>query len=705
MRHRRFAAVLTSTALLGGLGVTGIAATANAAPSPDAVVAGTASPLVGKAPVVGTVPGSSQVTFDVVLGLRDPSAAAATVKAISTPGSASYRHYMTAAQWEAQFSPTTSEVTSVTTWLQAHGLKVQSVSASRTSVQVSASAAAITKAFHTTLSERTFDGHTVRTLDKDVTVPATLAGVITGTLGLTQNLALPQSTTTSAATATTNATVAGEGPSPLPPPAAFVVSPPCSTYYGQKVASALPPYPGYSNPLPWSTCGYKPPQVRSAYGVASNVSAGNDGAGQTVAIIDAYASPTLFKDAVQYSKLNDPSHVLTKSQFSADLPAYYDDEQECAANGWFTEQSLDVESVHTTAPGAHILYVGASDCVNGLFDSLQTVVNGQLANIVTDSWGDTLGDLLDDAATKAAYDAVFEQAAAEGISVLFSSGDNGDNFALSGLAAPDYPPSSPYVTAVGGTTLEIGSAGQRLAEYGWSTAKSLLCTTQFVGQLSGCTSTAVGTWLPAAFDYGSGGGASYTYTEPSYQVPVVPASVADENAPIFGGPTRIVPDIAAYGDPTNGFLVGETETFPNGTVKYGEFREGGTSLSSPTLAGIIALADQSAGAELGFLNPALYQLDTATPSAFYDVNQPASPAAEARTDYVNGFNSSNGTEIEARIINYEGPETYCNGSGNCATRNVTLSTGPGYDNMTGLGSPGTDFVPALAGMTSGSAAR
>jgi subtilase family serine protease len=699
MNRRSVMAAATSVALVAGLGITAGATPAEASSVSSIVLAGTASPLVSRAAVVGSVPGSSVLKFDVVLGLQDRVAAQALVSAISTPGSPQYRHYITAADWEARFSPTVAQVGTVTSWLQAHGITVNSVSADRETIQVSAPASSIEQAFNTVLSERSFDGKVLRTVDQNLSVPASLAGLVVGTTGLTESLATPADDTpgtNAASTGLSNATVPNNGGTPIPPPGAFVVAPPCGAYFGAKVGTRVPPYPGYTGPLPWATCGYTPSQVRSAYEINGNVSGGDDGTGVTVAIIDAYASPWLFSDAVKYSQLNDPSHVLTSSQFSEVLPPYYDDESECAASGWFSEQNLDVESVHATAPGAHILYVGATDCINGLLNSLQTVVDGQLATIITNSWGDDVGDLFDDAATKTAYDDVFMQAAAEGISVLFSSGDEGDNFALSGLTAPDYPPSSPYVTAVGGTTLEIGSSGQRLAEYGWSTAKGFACFGGWVGVLPGCTSSTVGTWLPAAYDYGSGGGASYYYNEPSWQVPVVPAGMADENLPITGVPTRVVPDISAYADPTNGFLEGETQLFPNNVVKYGQFREGGTSVSSPTLAGIFADAEQSAGTPLGFLDPTLYSLYTTDPSAFFDVTQPATPSAELRTDFGNDLNASDGVLGETRIINYEGPETYCDGSGNCETRNVTLTTGPGYDNMTGLGTPGLGFVQAVA---------
>ena len=131
-------------------------------------------------------------------------------------------------------------------------------------------------------------------------------------------------------------------------------------------------------------------------------------------------------------------------------------EDVCGASGWFAEQALDVESSHAMAPGANILFVGAQDCFDtSLLASENTAISSG-ASVVSNSWGDVLGDLLVDAASKTAFDNTFELADATGVSILYSSGDSGDNFADFGIAAPDYPPSSPFVTAVGGTSLEVG---------------------------------------------------------------------------------------------------------------------------------------------------------------------------------------------------------------------------------------------------------
>ena len=99
----------------------------------------------------------------------------------------------------------------------------------------------------------------------------------------------------------------------------------------------------------------------------------------------------------------------------------------------------------------------------------------------------------------------------------------------------------------------------------------------------------------------------------------MPSSLALRNEPIVGPtPMRVIPDISLDADPSTGFLIGLHETFPNGKDKYAQTRYGGTSLASPLLAGVIADADQAAGVPVGFINPAIYRLDTAS-GAIYDI--------------------------------------------------------------------------------------
>ena len=142
---------------------------------------------------------------------------------------------------------------------------------------------------------------------------------------------------------------------------------------------------------------------------------------------------------------------------------------------------------------------------------------------------------------------------------------------------------------------------------------------------------------------------------------------------------RVVPDISMVGDPNSGMIVGETQTFPNGRRRYAEARYGGTSLSSPLFAGVMALADQHAGFAHGFANPALYA--RAGTGAYRDVLPSPTRLAAVRRDFANGVDSSQGTLLSLRTLDMDS----------------SLRTTVGYDNVTGIGSPfGAAFIAAMA---------
>jgi len=686
-------------ALAGAVGLTATfvaaagATAASASPIPGrATLHATETPAAERAHPIGKVPARSSVSFDLLLSLRNAAGARSFVRLVSSPGSREFHRYLSDAQWVARYGPTKSEVAMAKSWLRRNHFTVTSVPKDRLWVSATGTAYRVERTFGVTLGYYMVNGHKVRLANGALSIPASMARAVAGVVGVNQYVA----TTGLSASAAAPAGKIGKPDQEPPPPAGFRNPQPCSRYWGQKTdtvdSGSL--YAPYTAPLPYDICGYKPYQLRGAYGLAGSVAKGIDGTGVTLAIVDAYDSPTLLSDAQLYFKLNDPTHPLSSGQFFNLTPSTVDDEGLCAASGWFAEQALDVESSHSTAPGANILYVGAQDCLDtSLLSALTTAVTSG-ASVVSDSWGDTLGDLFTDASTKAAFDSTFMLAASTGVSVLFSSGDYGDNFGISGLAVPDYPPTSPFVTAVGGTTLEVNSRNERQAEYGWSTARQVLC--------AGVTVPTCGTATRPAgslnWQVGGGGGTSYYYTQPYYQAPVVPTALALRNAPLFGPvPLRVVPDISMDADAQSGMLIGLTQTFPDGTY-YDQFKEGGTSLASPLLAGVIADADQAAGIPLGFLNPVLYKAYLATPSAFFDVVAPSNPNAAAviRVDYANSVDASSGYVVSLRAINYAGPETYCDGTGNCATRLVTLTAVPGFDSLTGLGSVGRHFIATLS---------
>ena len=348
------------------------------------------------------------------------------------------------------------------------------------------------------------------------------------------------------------------------------------------------------------------------------------------------------------------------------------------------------------APDASILYVGAQDCINGLFNAEQAVIDAHAADVVTNSWGDTGGDLLDDVSTRTAYDNLFMLADSTGMSVLFSSGDDGDNFGVLGVSTADYPPSSPFVTAVGGTSLQIGATGAQTGQLGWATGRSWLCAENVIGKIPGCTKATKGTWLTPTFDGGSGGFTSYDYTQPWYQAGVVPTALSERNYNWYGPtPLRVEPDISMDADPATGFLIGLHQTFPDGKARYSQTRYGGTSLASPLLAGVIADADSVSQSAVGFLNPAIYKMDK-TPGAIQDI-KPGGDQAQWRVDFTDSYVQGGLGKIDSvREIAYTGPVSYCDATGNCATRPMTLTTAKGFDSLTGLGSIGPKFVSDLA---------
>jgi subtilase family serine protease len=295
--------------------------------------------------------------------------------------------------------------------------------------------------------------------------------------------------------------------------------------------------------VPWTVRGYTPDQIKGAYGI----SPAYDGAGQTVAIIDAYASPTILQDVNQWST-NRGLPTMSPSQLVQVVPpGVYRRPQNPRQDpqGWYGEETLDVEAVHGMAPAAKIVFVGAPNNYRDLDVAMNHVVDQHLAQIVTNSYGYST-ELLPPGYVKPFEDTLI-QAAIEGIGVYFSSGDNGDGSSRFGFATTDWPPSSPWVTAVGGTSLGVDQTSTRVLETGWGTSDYSCDTTTLA-----CTRSE---WL-----YGAGGGVSQIFAEPQYQV--------DAGLSLAG---RGVPDVAALGDPQTGLLVGQTQAFPDGNY-YDEYR-------------------------------------------------------------------------------------------------------------------------------------
>jgi subtilase family serine protease len=598
---------------------------------------GSAAPYARSGNLVRAARARETVDFELYLGLRDRAGAESFLASVSDPSSPEYGHYLTPDQFRARFSRPDADVEVARSWLQSQGFTVGAVPADHLVVPARGTVSQVERAFGVHLNYYRNKGQTLRAPASAPSIPVSLAGVVRGVLGLAESFVHPADVP------------------PAPPPPAFRNAGPCSLYWGEKVATDHPA--AYGQSQPYAPCGYTPAQMQGAYGIADAIAAGHDGTGVTVAIIDAYASPTIQEDLDTYSaKHGLPQLTITQITLPPSRGSLANQQ------GWYGEETLDVEAVHSMAPGASILYSGsASNSDKDMRDSMIDIVDNRRAQIISNSYGD-IGEQIPPANMKADDD-VYIQAGAEGIGLYFSSGDEGDEVASLGYRTVDWPSSSLYVTAVGGTSLAVGAANDYLFETGWGTA----VTTQVKNG-----------WKPAppgAYRYGGGGGTSFIFDQPSWQVGVVPTSLST----YWGRNNRVEPDISTDGDPTTGFLVGEAQTFPNGKVKYAESRVGGTSLSCPLFAGIMAIADQMGGIAHGFANPALYAL--AGTSAVRDVVDPPTTVAAVRPDYLNYVNAKDGIFYTLRTMNFTG----------------TLDVTTGYDDVTGIGSPNGDaFLTALS---------
>jgi subtilase family serine protease len=328
---------------------------------------------------------------------------------------------------------------------------------------------------------------------------------------------------------------------------------------------------------------YSPQEIRRAYGIDALTDAGLVGKGQTIVIIDSYGSPTIREDLKAFDKgygLPDPPSF----EILAPLGTVPFDPNDSTQVGWAGEATLDVEWAHAMAPGAAIVLmtspVAETEGVQGLPEFLELekyAVDHQLGNVITQSWGATENTLFDAAGREivAKMEDFYKYASTQRVTVLGAAGDSGSsNVKLDGVTlypypTVGYPASSPWVTAVGGTSLYADTEGKYSYELVWN-------------------------------DQGGagGGGISQLFDEPDYQVASLPAGVSQQ----LGG-KRGLPDVSYNADPYTAVLI-YLSYF--GAEYAGYYAIGGTSEGSPQWAGIVADLNQFAGEPLGFLNPALY---------------------------------------------------------------------------------------------------
>lgn len=639
--------------MLAAIGLSATGATAASAAPQQTSFPGSVPAWATPAADQGAAPADTSVEGEIYLPLRDQQGAEQLATAVSTPGSRQYRQTLSPAQWIGRFSPTPRDYNLVVSFLKGKGLTITSTPKSRLFIVYRGTADQVGAAFATQLHSYAHDGHSLVAPSSAPSVPNELAGLVSA-IGLDQAKLLthPTSLRPDQIDAASANSALQRKSAATPPP----ITVQCSNYYGEHTAALPRAYD--RTQFPTYLCGYTPAQLRSAYGIQSLTAQGLAGQGQTVAITDAYASPSIVQDVNTYSaKLGEPG--LAKGQYSQIVPkpSQFVDQELCQyPSGWQGEQTLDVEAVHALAPAANILYVGGFNCGGGLDTALSTILDSKLATIVSNSWGDVGEDLPVDVLQGQSH--LFLQAAGEGIGLYFSSGDNGDEAASLGQAEPDFPASSPWVTSVGGTSMGIDKSGKLVLETGWGTGGAKV-NPAGTGYLS---------TPPGDFFGGAGGGTSTFFAQPAYQKGIVPDALAKGR--------RVSPDVAALADPYTGFLIGISPITDDTTLATGPFENetyGGTSLASPLTAAQVALVQQAAHAGVGFANPTLYAIARVLPSAYRDVVPTSTPQALAYQSVTSG---------NRYLITLD--------------RDTSLKTARRYDDVTGLGGISFTLLSYLA---------
>jgi subtilase family serine protease len=325
---------------------------------------------------------------------------------------------------------------------------------------------------------------------------------------------------------------------------------------------------------------YLPAQIRNAYGIEPLLDHGADGAGTTIAIVDAFQNPTMAQDLARFDAVSGlpapPSfrilapHGLT--QFDPNDPNQV---------GWSAEIALDVEWAHAIAPAANIVLVlapGSSDADTAQAE--EYVISHRLADVLSMSYIDT--EQCEPTNVRSQEHAAFHRATREGMTLVAGSGDWGAaQFTCDGnsfIKAVGVPASDPLVTAVGGTTLHAN-----------------LKTGRYQDEV---------VWNEGTDNGAGGGGFSALYRRPSYQAAI--------EAP---GSMRGVPDVAYNASAFWGVYVAWGSSGQPGPP---DWSFSGTSCGPPQWSGIVSIADQLAGHELGNINPTLYQVNSED-NAFHDI--------------------------------------------------------------------------------------
>ena len=429
-------------------------------------------------------------------------------------------------------------------------------------------------------------------------------------------------------------------------------------------------------------CGYTAPQVDKAYGLTSLYKRKLDGTGQTVVIVDAFGSDTITDDANLFSQINGLPALISGGNFNILFPEGSTScGTDCINGNWNIETSLDVEWAHAIAPGATIdLVLSADNSFTNLDLSVLYAIETGLGPVISNSYG--IGEIV--LATFLPSELTVQNnlnqlAASLGVSANFSSGDSGD-FSLSlGVTSVSMPAASPYATGVGGTSLFLNNDYTMKLQTGWGNNETRIAFA--------LPNPPVVPPLHLGFVGGSGGGVSGVWAKPAFQGSL-------------SGSSRLVPDIGFLADPFTGaeFVMTDPSSGQPGLGVVG-----GTSLACPMFSAMWTIATQAAGTWLGQAAPILYSLPGDAITDVVAVNGPNNVTGTIHTPPVSpAFQSADSlaaplgttTQYVSTLFNGASTRWYVLTFGT----DTSLTTGPGWDNVTGLGTPnGENFVTAVVG--------
>jgi subtilase family serine protease len=660
----------------------------------------------------GRVDPVKEMNLTIVLKLHNQADYDKAYDDLYDPASSRYHQWFTAEDFE-KYAPTKAEYETVRGALEKEGFTVVSSDPLRFSIRVHGTAAIVEKAFHTELDNFSYNGRTFQAHIRDAHLSGPADDLIEGVSGLERHEARPQlSIIRNPLTGepavkiplTTKESLAQFPSSVTDQPLSVSATTPFTSFGQLPTAS----YTGIQYAANGKMGAFTPKQLKAHYGIPFTQGAGKsavtyDGTGQTIALVEGYGYPDIETDA------NEAATLFGLPKFTASsLSIVYPEGQPLNPNagvisGWDGEIALDVQSAHAMAPGAKILVVASSGQDNeDQLNSLNYIFNGghPRANVVSSSWEND-SEILSGRLEESAFTNILSAGAHAGIAFQFSSGDGGDL----GLGTPVgdvmVPANSPYVTAVGGTSIlnDPYKTGSWIVT-GWGNNQLFLYDVYVEDPVEGY------------YRGGAGGGESQYFTAASG----INAKPSWQRA--LGANGRLVPDIAALADPFTGFTVVLTSNGKqNGEVV------GGTSLACPIFSAIWAVADQYEGKPLGQAAPKLYKLSS---TEINDVVPPTS--AQEAHDLTGSITDMGGTHpftrttlftdatdlntggslplySQADFLSANWPKPFGDKELDYAVSfgtDSSLTVTSGWDDVTGLGEPnGMLFIQGVTGKTTG----